>query len=199
MPDHLKDFWRRLQTGVEVSVAGNAPERLLGVREAFVRYFHQGLQRPSSIVVVPQAAEEPSAGLPMSDQETLALARQQAKSLREGLGEAYHFYVAVQGGLESLELDNRPQTFIRSWCVITSPLGEAWGSSGAVLVPERALSLSGPLGAALAVAGTRRQGGMVSSITAGLETRKSAVAEATLHALASLCFGVFQSRDGQPV
>ena len=50
----LKNFWQRLQTGVEVAVAaGASPDKLLGVRDGFLRYFHDGLDRPVSVAVVP--------------------------------------------------------------------------------------------------------------------------------------------------
>lgn len=198
MSEHPKEFWRRLQQGVEVTVAGAAPERLLGVRDAFVRYFQQGLQRSTSVVVVPQPGNDGASGLPMSDQATLALARTQAVELRQRLGETYHFYVAVEGGMQSLDFDGRPRYFIRSWSVVASALGEAWGSSGAVQLPDRFLSseLTGGGGRA-AVPGTRRQGGIISSVTAGLETRRTVVAESTFHALSTLCYGVLQSRAGE--
>lgn len=198
MSEHPKEFWRRLQQGVEVTVAGAAPEKLLGVRDAFLRYFQQGLQRTTSVVVVPQQREEPAAGLPITDQVTLALARAQAVELRDRLGDTYHFYVAIEGGLQPVDVDGRPRYFIRSWSVVASSLGEACGSSGAVELPDRYLSseVPGDLGRAT-VPGTRRQGGIISSVTAGVETRRTAVALSTFHALSTLCYGVLQSRAGE--
>ncbi len=35
----LKDFWQRLQKGVEVAVAGHTSDQLLGVRDGFLRFF----------------------------------------------------------------------------------------------------------------------------------------------------------------
>ena len=198
MRDHLKEFWLRLQRGVEVTVAGGAPERLLGVRDAFVRYFQQGLQRTTSVVVVPQPRDKRSTGLPMTDEATLALARAQALELRDRLGETYHFYVAIEGGVHSIEVEGRLRHFIRSWSVVASSLGEACGSSGAVQLPERLLASEVPGEADRAVVpGTRRQGGIISSVTAGIETRRTAVALSTFHALSTLCYGVLQSHAGE--
>lgn len=134
----------------------------------------------------------------MTDEATLALARAQAVELRQRLGETYHFYVAVEGGLHPLEVDGRPRYFIRSWSVVASALGEAWGSSGAVELPDRFLSneVTGEVGRVV-VPGTRRQGGIISSVTAGLETRRTAVAQSTFHALSTLCYGVLQSRAAE--
>ncbi len=198
MNEHPKEFWRRLQQGVEVTVAGAAPEKLLGVRDAFLRYFQQGLQRATSVVVVPQQQDEPAAGLPITDQATLELARSQAVELRDRLRDTYHFYVAIEGGLQPVEVAGRTRYFIRSWCVVASALGEACGSSGAVQLPDRHLSSEIAGGSErVTIPGTRRQGGIISSVTAGVETRRTAVALSTFHALSTLCYGVLQSRAGE--
>ncbi len=44
------------------------------------------------------------------------------------------------------------------------------------------------------IPGTRRSGGIVASLTGGLESRRSAVAEATLHALSTQLFGILDTR-----
>ena len=61
MSTDLKNFWQRLQTGVEVAVAGHAPDKLLGVRDGFLRFFHDGRDRTVSVVVVPQSVNDRSA------------------------------------------------------------------------------------------------------------------------------------------
>ena len=45
------DFGRRR---IGVAVGSDLPDKLLGVRDGFVRYFHHGLQRPVPVAVVPQ-------------------------------------------------------------------------------------------------------------------------------------------------
>jgi non-canonical (house-cleaning) NTP pyrophosphatase len=193
MPNNPKDFWRRLQTGVEVTVVSATPERLLGVRDAFVRYFQEGLQWPSSVVVVPQAADEPPQGLPVTDQESLSLARRQARQLMERLPDAYHFYVALQAGVSPLEVDGQQRYFLRNWTVVTSVLGEAWGGSGSLQLPDRFFSALDGEDDKTGMPGTRRRGGITSSLTGGLETRRQTVALSTFHALSTLCYGVLQS------
>src|SRR5436305_4501322 len=98
IPD-LKNFWQRLQTGVEVAVAGPSHDKLLGVRDGFLRYFHDGLERAVSVAVVPQQVEEAPLGLPVSDEEVIGLARGRALALEQALADNYHFYVATEGGL----------------------------------------------------------------------------------------------------
>lgn len=193
MEKDLRAFWRRFQGGIEVAVASAAPDKLLGIRDGFVRCFHEGLGRPIPIAVVPQSSGDEPLGLPLSDEETIRLARDKAANLRETLSDAYHFYVAAEGGLHSLELDGRVHYFVRAWTVILGLAGEAWGASGSVEIPSRLIEGLDDQQVPFAIPGTRRKGGMTSSITRGLETRRQAVAVATLHAVSSVLYGIIES------
>ncbi|HEX6904021.1 MAG TPA: DUF84 family protein [Thermoanaerobaculia bacterium] len=190
----LKSFWQRLQTGVEVAVAGHTPDKLLGVRDGFLRFFHDGLDRAVSVAVVPQSVEEEPVGLLVSDEEVVRQARKRVSELQEKLRDTYHFYIASEGGIEALAVDGENRYFIRNWTVIRSPLGEAWGSSGAVQLPDRLVAGLDSAQIPFAVPGTRRSGGMTSSLTGGLETRRKTIALSTLHAISTLFYGVMKSR-----
>ncbi len=194
MTTDLKDFWQRLQTGVEVAVAGPAPDKLLGVRDGLLRYFHDGLDRTVSVAVVPQQVEEPAVGLPISDEDVLRFCRERARRLESSLGQLYHFYIASEAGIHSIELDGSNRYFIRYWTVVRGLLGEAWGSSGSVQLPERIVEGLAQEQIPLAVPGTRRSGGIISSLTGGLENRRKAIAISTLHALSTLFYGILESR-----
>ena len=194
MTTDLKNFWQRLQTGVEVAVAGTASENLLGVRDAILRYFHDGLDRTVSVAVVPQTVSDTPIGLPFTDEETLRLARQRVAELSDKLGTTYHFYIASESGIHSIDVDGKPLYFIRYWTVIRGTLGEAWGSSGSVQIPDRIVAGLDQTHIPFAVPGTRRSGGIISSLTGGLESRRKAITTATLHALSSLFYGVLESR-----
>lgn len=174
-------------------MAGNTPDKLLGVRDGFVRFFEEGLARRVSVAVVPQPMQEPPVGLPISDAEVVRLARSRTAEMESRLGSTYHFYVTAEAGLHTLEVEELQRFFIRHWVVMRGPLGEAWGSSGSVQLPDRLVagldSDQLPF-----VPGTRRRGGMTSSLTGGLETRREATAAATLHALATLYYGTFEDR-----
>lgn len=178
-----------------MAVANPSPDKLLGVRDGFRRYFREGLAQTTAVVVVPQPREAgPRQGLAVSDEETLGLARTRAMRLQEELGDAYHFYVGSEGGLHSLEIDGRVHYFVRNWTVILAAIGEAWGASGSVELPERLVAGLRNEQILFAVPGTRRRGGMISSITGGLESRRTAVALSTLHALSSLFYGLLEAR-----
>ena len=181
-------FWSRILRGLEVAVGAAGSEELVGVRQGFRRYFHQGARRSMPIAVVPQGEEEDKLGLPASDAETVGVLRRQVRELEDELGEAYSFYVATGGGLHTVALDDDSQaSFVRCWTVISCPIGEAWGGSGSLQIPTRMLSPEG--GQDLAGVGTRRRGGLVSSLTARLENRRKASSLATFHALSSLFYG----------
>jgi non-canonical (house-cleaning) NTP pyrophosphatase len=190
----LRDFWGRFQTGVEVAVDTAGSDRLLGVRDGFLRYFHDGLERPVPVAVVPHPEEEGFLGLAVSDEESIGRARRRAARIHERLGTTYHFYVSSEGGLHSLDVDGETRYFVRNWTVVRGAAGEAWGGSGSVQLPERLVAGLASQEIGLAVPGTRRSGGMISSLTGGLETRRSAVRLATFHALSTLFYGILESR-----
>ena len=190
----LKNFWQRLQTGVEVAVAGQTPDKLLGVRDAFLRFFHDGLDRTVSVAVVPQPVDDDPVGLLVTDEEVLRHARKKVLDLEQKLGGNYHFYIATEGGVETLDVDGEHRYFVRNWTVVRSPLGETWGSSGAVQLPDRIVAGLDHAQVPYAVPGTRRSGGMISSLTGGLETRRKTIALSTLHAISTLFYGTLESR-----
>ena len=198
-----REFWQRLQSGIEVAVAGPTPERHLGVRDGFLRFFRARLDRPLSIAVVPQDEPEEPVGLPVSDQEIMRWVRRRAEGLEQHYRGEYHFFVASEGGLhtqsegpppgtpaEDQDLQGPTLYFVRNWTLVVSPIGSAWGSSGAVQVPGRLISGLGHDQVPFAVPGTRKSGGMIASLTGGLETRRRAVETATLHALSTLFYGI---------
>jgi len=190
----LKDFWQRLQTGVEVAVAGPAPDKLLGVRDGLLRYFHDGLDRAVSVAVVPQPMDEPPVGLLVSDEEVLRLCRERASQLAKSLGRTYHLYIATEAGIHSIDLDGKSRYFIRYCTVVRGLVGEAWGSSGSVQLPDRLVEGLTHEQIPSVVPGTRRSGGIISSLTGGLESRRKAIAQSTVHALSTLFYGILDSR-----
>ena len=140
------------------------------------------------------AADGLKVGLLVTDEEVVRAARKKALGLEERLRDTYHFYISSEGGIESLEVDGGQRYFIRNWTVLRSPLGEAWGSSGAVQLPDRLVAGLDSAQIPFAVPGTRRSGGIMSSLTGGLETRRKNIALSTFHALSTLFYGVLESR-----
>lgn len=194
-PD-LREFWQRLQTGVSVAVAGTNPEKLLGVRQGALTYFQDHLGRNVSAAVVPQPVDDDATGLPISDAEAFELAGRRVRSLADRVGGEYHFCIATEGTLNPVEVGEQVHWFVHNWTVVVSPVGEAWGGSGSVELPPQLVSGLGGDQVPFAVPGTRRGGGMMSSITGGVENRRRATATATTNALASLFYGMLEGRPG---
>jgi non-canonical (house-cleaning) NTP pyrophosphatase len=197
MTDDIRAFWDRFQVGVEVAVAGGSADSLLGVRDGFVRYFQEGLENPVPVAVVPQKTEVGHGGLYLSDEATLAHARSQAADLESRLAGAYQFYVGLEGGLHVVETDGDMHYLVRCWTVVRGVLGEACGASGSVEIPPRLISGVPDSQLHAAVPGTRRSGGMISSLTYGAETRRSALSLATFHAVSTLFYGILEGRPGR--
>jgi len=164
------------------------------VRDGFLRFFHDGLDRTVSVAVVPQHMDVEPVGLLVSDEEVVRHIRKRALELEERLEGMYHFYIASEGGIESLDVDGQQRYLIRNWTVMRSPLGEAWGSSGAIQLPDRIVSGFDGGQIPVAIPGTRRAGGITSSLTGGLESRRKTIALSTFHALSTLFYGVMESR-----
>ncbi len=196
MSSNLKEFLGRYQRGIEVCVAGGGADTLLGVRDAFRRYFHEGLERPVPVAVVPQEMPPRPTGLPVSDLEALETARRTARELEARLPGTYHFYLANEACIHSLEIEGQSRYFIRSWSVLVGVAGESCGSSGSIQLPQRLVESLEGVHAEVEIPGKRKSGGTIASLTGGLETRRSAVATATLHALSTLFYGILESRRG---
>lgn len=174
-------------------MAGSGADTLLGVREAFLRFFRDNLGRPLPIAVVPQEVEELRQGLALSDEAALDRARRAVRELEERIPGVYHFYLAVEGCAHSLEFDGTLRFFVRSWAVLRGVAGESFGSSGSVQLPASLVDGLASHQVPVSVPGTRKSGGMIASLTGGLETRRTAAAAATLHALSTQFHGVLDS------
>lgn len=171
-------------------MAGSTPDRQLGVRDGFVRFFRKRLDRPISIAVVAQEGREEPVGLPVSDREVMDLVDGRARDLERRFRGYYHFFIASEGGIHTLDHDGTTLYFVRNWTLVESPIGRAWGTSGSVQLPTSLVSGLARDQVPFVVPGTRRSGGMISSLTGGLETRRRAVEVATLHALSTLFYGI---------
>lgn len=173
-------------------MASTRSEILLGVREGVVRYFHRALGRPVPVAVVPQEVADRPRGLAASDAEMIAGCRSRVRELEARLGASYHFYVAVEEGIETLDLGEGVRHFVRSWAVIQGLGGYACGGSGSLEVPGRLFEeRTGEGEPRRELAGLRRQAGLVATLSGGLESRRSAAAAAAFNAVAGLFFELY--------
>lgn len=183
-------------------MGGDLPEKRLGVRDGFRRYFDGSFELPVPVSVDAEprvgAGEAP---LPLEDGDILALARRRAAELATLHGERYGFCVGVEAGLATLgprptaDEHAKPRQFVNCWAVVKGLGGEAWGSSGALQLPTALIDDIDTAELPFVVPGRRRSGGMVSSLTGGLETRRSAAALASFHALSSLMYSYLEGHS----
>ncbi len=196
MAPQLSKFLEGYQRGIEVGVAAGSPEELLGVRDGFLRFFHEGLERSAPVAVVPHEVEHRHRGIAQSDVDALGSARWAARELARRLEETYQFYVAGEVCVQDLVADEGRHLLLRSWIVVIGPPGETIGASASLELPRSLVEGLEPHEVAVKVPGSRRRGGLMARLTGGLETRRDAVAVATLNALSTLFFGILESPRG---
>lgn len=170
------------------------PDKLLGVRDGVARFFAERLGQSVPVAVVPHEGEPDPSGLPLADEQVIARAREQVRRMEGELGGSYDLYAVSEGGLHAVQGDGGPLYFVRNWTVLRCALGEAAGGSGSVQLPEHLIAGLGNEQIPFAVPGTRRRGGMISSLTGGLENRRTATSTSTVHALSTLFYGVLEDR-----
>lgn len=189
--DHT-DFWRRLQSRIDVAVASQLPDKLEGVRDGFERYFRNGRPLPLPvklpIVVVPTAGDDRGGGLLMRDDDILSLACRRARALEHERGPRCSFYVGTEAGFVSVAAEGERRVMVRTWTVVRGAGEEGWGGSGSLQLPVEVIP-DRESGVTPLLTSTRRHGGIVASVTAGSENRRSATALATFHAVAALFHG----------
>jgi non-canonical (house-cleaning) NTP pyrophosphatase len=191
MAPNLKDFLAQPLRGVEVCVAGTQADLLLGVRDAFRSYFDSGRSGQGiPVAVVPQQVDTRAIGLAASDEEALRQARSEARTLEEKLPGVYHFYLAHQPCVTTLQVGERLRYFLRSWTYLVGLGGESCGASGSIELPASVVE-GLEFGDGLRVLpGTRRSGGTLAALTGGRESRRKAVAAATVLALSTFFYGI---------
>ena len=196
--ERLSRFWSQLPgSGVSVVVANRASDKLLGVREGFRRYFHEGPLRQPIDVRVRSDSDTKDLPLPLSEQATANLALERARDLERRLGHEQTFAVCSEGGLHTVEVAGEIRCFAQTWVAICALGREALGVSSSLQLPPALVD--GPVDevVSLGVPGTRRGGGIAGSLTGGLETRRSGVVAATTNALATLLYGLVDTRSPQ--
>lgn len=193
MQPNLKEFWSRLQDSVDVLVASRDPEHLLGVRDGFRRFFWHGLGRDVSVVVRPGPPRLEQSSLWSTAEQTLTAAQRSAEGLQQEETVA-PFCVGVEEGFVGLPVGTEVCEFVHCWTVVVCDLGSARGSSGAIEIPARFTHPGGESQRGPHVPGTLRRGGMIGSLTGGLETRRLAVSHAVVHALSTVFYGYLEIR-----
>ncbi len=138
--------------------------------------------------------DESRTPLPLADAEILSLAQARARDLEHNHKDHFSLFVGSEAGLLQVSTGGLTRYLVRSWSVVIGLGEETWGSSGSVQLPESVISGLGDGDLPFSVPGTRRSGGMVSSLTGGLETSRDTTALATFNAISTLMYGRLENR-----
>ncbi len=132
---------------------------------------------------------------PLTRAETMSGARQRAEELvrlgRER-GEAWKYFVGLEGGLDVLTEDGRRLVFLQNWAYVTDGARGAYGQSGGILLPEALAARVVDNGVELATAidefagarGIRDLQGAWGVLSKNLITRQDAFRTAVINAFA---------------
>jgi inosine/xanthosine triphosphatase len=133
--------------------------------------------------------------MPISREELMSGARGRAEELvRLGKerGEAWEYFVGLEGGFDVVHENARRLVFLQSWAYVTDGVRGAYGQSGAILVPERLARRVVDEGVELSVAidafsgeqGVRDAQGAWGIFTRNLHTRQDSFRTAVINAFA---------------
>ena len=89
--------------------------------------------------IMPLAVETDTPAMPLSDEELMLGAKSRVEAVRNLLhreNRAARFYVGLEGGLHTIELQNQKYTFLRGWAYVTNGSQESFGASPSILVPD---------------------------------------------------------------
>lgn len=188
-------MFKNLRAGLQIHVVGGNrfPDKLLGIRDGFSRLVSERFGFPVSLSIQMLPAPDLPERIPMSEEELWNLSRDKIVAAEASSSESFAFLVCVESGLVYRELFGKFVYFVKTVAVIRGLGGEALGSSGELQLPETLVTSFDTLHAQQPLPGTRRAGGMVHSLTAGQDTRRSTAAQATFNALATLCWGMLPS------
>ena len=96
-------------------------------------------ERWTDAEVIARRVETSAPAMPLTDVELMRGARERARAVREALlkeGAGAQFFVGLEGGLHSFELDGRWHTHLRGWAYATDGVREGFGVSPSILLPD---------------------------------------------------------------
>jgi inosine/xanthosine triphosphatase len=188
-----------------VALGSTRPLKLRAVSEA-LESFGAALEPDASFDV---AGVEVSSGVshtPLSRAELMAGARNRAATLvaraRER-GEAWRYFVGLEGGLDVVQENGRRIAFLESWAFVADTDGrESWGHAGGVPLPQalaadvldRGVELAAAIDAFAGEQGIRDVQGAWGILTRNLITRQDVLRTAVINAFAPFFNAALYSR-----
>lgn len=130
---------------------GNLKIALGSTRAAKVDAVHKVIHRLAEIdarwrdtEMITLAVETDAPAMPLSDEELLLGARLRARAMQQALTDQHQsadFFIGLEGGFHSIELNGKSHTFLRGWAYATDGQREGFGVSPSILVPDAIVKL----------------------------------------------------------
>jgi inosine/xanthosine triphosphatase len=178
-----------------VAVGSTRPLKLSAVTDA-LQSFSAGLEAGLRFDVTGFDVPSGVSHTPASRTELMSGARNRASALREiagNRGEAWKYFVGLEGGLDVVHQEGRRIAFLESWAFVADAAGrESWGHAGGVALPEslaaevldRGAELSAAIDAFAGQRGIRDAQGAWGVLTRNLITRQDVLRTAAINAFA---------------
>ena len=177
-----------------IAVGSTRRPKLAAVQEA-IRDFGPKLAPGSDFEVIGAEVESGVGHTPANRNELMQGARQRAEALilqvREKPGPT-HYFVGLEGGLDSIEEQGQRRVFLESWAYVTDGRHGHFGRSGAVEIPdalarevlENGVELSVAIDRFVGAVGIRDNQGAWGVLSSGLVSRTEAFRIAVVAAFA---------------
>jgi len=122
---------------IVIAVGSARKPKLAAVRET-LQEIGNFLQAAAQFEIVPFEVDSGVAHTPSSAEELMQGARQRAESVRliaTREGKAWDYFVGLEGGLDSIEVNGERRVFLESWAFVSNRTRGYFGRSGAIELP----------------------------------------------------------------
>ena len=176
-------------------MVGSIRRPKLGAVEAAIQDFGPLLAPGSSFAVIGAEVESGVGHTPANRNELMQGARQRAEALTRQArekSEPAHYFVGLEGGLDSIEEQGQRRVFLESWAYVSNGRHGHFGRSGAVEIPdtlarevlEKGIELSVAIDRFAGAVGIRDNQGAWGVLSSGLVSRTEAFRIAVVAAFA---------------
>jgi inosine/xanthosine triphosphatase len=125
-------------TTLKVAVGSTRRPKIAAVQEA-LQHFGSILARDAEFEVIGVEVESGVGHTPASRQELMQGARQRADALArlpQAQAEGWHYFVGLEGGLDSVDEHGGRRIFLESWAYVSNGRDGHYGRSGGVEIPS---------------------------------------------------------------
>jgi inosine/xanthosine triphosphatase len=181
-------------TKLKIAVGSTRRPKMAAVNEA-IQYFGAVLAPGAEFDVIGVEVESGVGHTPANRRELMLGARQRAEALTrspQARGEAWRYFVGLEGGLDIVEEEGGRRVFLESWAYVSDGGEGHYGRSGGVEIPsalaqevlEKGVELSAAIDTFAGAVGIRDAQGAWGVLSSGLISRTEAFRIAVIAAFA---------------